>query len=181
MKNMYNNIGEEEKQRILEMHQTRKELINEQNVLSGIKAGVKGFGQRLKTGAQNVKSAFSTTGGNAKQKSAGLEQDLTAFKSRCSDLANSVNSGYKAMYEMSQKLTKPDAYGAGYGEEQTEFQTTINNILKLSNDLKTACDNASAYQVNYGTAKTPEPQQSTTTEKPSGGGETETSQDIEKL
>lgn len=154
MKSNHFKIDEQEKQRILEMHQSQKGVISEQKIFSGLKAGVKGLNQRLKTGVQNVKSSFSTTNANAKQKSAGLEQDLASFKSRCSDLSKSVDAGYRAIYEISQKLAKDGAYGQGYDNEQKDFAAQINNILTIANELKTSCDGMSTYQVNYETAPT---------------------------
>jgi hypothetical protein len=149
MKHLFNNLSQEEKQRILEMHNTNKNSLNEQGILSGIKQGVKGFGAQVSTGLSNVKGSFSGSKGQANAKSAGLENDLAQVKSRSGDLLNTITPLTKEIQGKLQNLSKPDVYGKGFTKVQDDFKTQLTTLNTALNVVTEALNSFNQYIPKY--------------------------------
>jgi hypothetical protein len=90
MKNLFNNLSQEEKTRILELHSKESEVINEQ-LGSKIKAAAQGLGARVGTIAQNVGKAVAPNKGERIISSPKLNAALARTKSRTQSLQKLVD------------------------------------------------------------------------------------------
>ena len=150
MKSKIDELAQEEKNKILEMYYGKDNTLNEQKAFSNLKSDVRGFGQRLKTGFQNVASSFSKTQGQAMRPSAGLQQDLTKIQSRSGDLMQTIGPIMNEINDMIVKLQKNEnAYGQGYGPVQNEFMTQLNNLKTTLTNTNNYLNGIRTYQPNY--------------------------------
>jgi hypothetical protein len=167
MKNLFNNLSEEEKKAILEQHYGEKELVNEQlrGLGSQLGARVKQAAQTVGTVGQRVGAAV--TGKQELGKSAGLEGKRTYAMSVAKTLYNNLLSTSADL-----KKNKADANKMGdYKDEAENFNKQIDAITSFLDDMSSQFNSKMAgLNINYQTggqkaspapAAQPEPQTKT--------------------
>lgn len=153
MKSNLHKISEQEKLKILEMHYNGTNVLDEQKLFSGLKAGMRGFGQRLKTGIQGAAGSFKTQGATNVKQSAGLNRDVAIIKSRANDLLSTITPFEAELDKMIATLSNENHYGEGFKDTQLDFKDQLDSIKELINTFKKEItENIINFQPNYNKA-----------------------------
>jgi len=131
MKNLFNNLSEDEKKAILEQHYGEKETINEQlrGLGSQIGARVKQAAQTVGTVGQRVGQAIA--GKQDMGKSAGLEGKVTYVKNTAKTLYNNLLTTSSYL-----KKSKADVNKMGdYADEAKGFNSQIDGLTAFLDDM----------------------------------------------
>jgi ABC-type transporter Mla subunit MlaD len=131
MKHLFNNLSQEEKNRILEMHQSNNEVLNEQlrGLGSQIGARVKQAAQTVGTVGQRVGQAIG--GKQDMGKNAGLEGKVTYVKNTAKTLYNNLLTTSSYL-----KKSKADVNKMGdYADEAKGFNSQIDGLTTFLDDM----------------------------------------------
>jgi len=159
MKHLFNNLSQEEKNRILEMHQPNKEVLNEQ--LRGLGSNV---GARIKQGAKSVATVGSRLGAalGGKQetmKNAGLEGKRSYAMSTAKTLYDNLMA---TSANLKKNQADPNKMG-DYKDEAEDFNKQVEALTAFLDDMTSQFNAKMAgLNINYQTgaqkaASAPEP------------------------
>lgn len=156
-------INEIEKQRILEMHNSKKnQLINEQETAAapadvnrvGTQGGLRGALNRVGTSVRNVKAA--ATGNLQNIKDPELEATLTRFKTNSKQTLRQLTDTYNNLRDLLATIDKNKIEPINQ-DELTQLQTQVTNYMKA---IKYAIDQTTAFnnfQIKYNNNQTAAP------------------------
>jgi len=173
MKHLFNNLSEDEKNRILEMHQPNKQVLDEQ--LRGLGSNV---GARIKQGAKSIATVGSrlgaALGGKQDQmKNAGLEGKRSYAMSTAKTLYDNLMA---TSANLKKNQADPNKMG-DYKDEAEDFNKQVEALTAFLDDMTSQFNSKMAgLNINYQTgaqkaapapAAQPEPQ--TKTPNPDAG------------
>ena len=171
MKNLFI-IEESERNRILGMHETatKNQYLNEseldEQLGAGVKAGLSGLGQRVKTTAQNLRTAMSPTrSGDRITDSPKLNAALARVKSRAGSLQ-------KVVTDLNTDLDEITTNANQFAGNDNPFRFEAQQLLELTKNFKTALEQVSGFNTQLANFQFQKPeltaptQTSTTTTAP---------------
>jgi hypothetical protein len=162
MKNLFNDLSQEEKNHILEMHSSNKEVVNEQ-LGSKIKSAAQGLGARVGTIAQNVGKAVSPNKGERIINSPKLAAALAKTKSRANSLQKDIDNLDADLNNILQIAN---------GEKSGQFKYEAEQIETLVNGYKSTLAQVKAYNAQLSSAQLKAPTlQSPKTTQPATSGQ----------
>lgn len=133
MKNLFNNLTEEEKKAILEQHYQNKENIDEQLRGLGGQVGAKVKQAAKAVGTVGQRIGAAVTGKQALGKSAELEGKLTYAKQVTDTLIKNLTATSQNLQK-----NKADNVPADYKDEANSFNTQIDAIVTSINNFVTS-------------------------------------------